>query len=936
MADQIEKVVTGYNNEEPLPVAGTDQLGIAKFAEDDFLVDSQGRVEALTKWGIAHVLNYRGVNDVARMYNITASFGKQKPKVGDVGLVLSDQVHLSADDPDLQIGQIVLLTAVHTDASTPVIYYGENLGSIAGPRGVQGEIGPMGAIQLICARTQGAGHMGIDYFLDGSTVQDSQIGKLCLMVEETSNYHCGDVVRITYESGIYNNTREYDGDIIGNIRGPQGTSVKAVYHDPEKDVIVEGNTLAYGWRLVEGIGAKPLVKNDIVVVTESPDAPQNTLPQSVYPGTMFVISNTEKDSDGNTYGVSITTPIVKSPQFNLGLFNLSVPVIVQDNFIVWKIIESNYGEPFAGAMGFCTNPDSTAYYGKLFTILSASKVPSEGAEGLPEGVNPGDTIVTTSSVGADFRGPQQELKIGTVSTVPNDATGAAGLATASLTPVNRLENKLNLSIPVGPQGKQGIEGKRGPQGIPGPAGVANVNAKGAYDPTVAYVQNDLVYFDTQYTNEVFGGSYIRTENAPGEVGLTPKDNPTAWGLFVAEGAPGEDGGPGPVGPAGENGMNGSNGAFQCIGRVRGISNGEIDIEPSYIADPSFWASYYYVSVLVTEEFEDYDNNFHVYAGSILKGYANSYDEEVGVCLDFNSTEVLKGFQFQDKYVVIKNPVEATQGDLSVEDFNILQENNNNKIIFDNEIYVLNDKGHNAGYNVYTHVGHNSQDKFVIKCITVNVSNKSWVLTQSDIGGGPKFIDITEFPSSATSGTLTEEQMALLNEAPWENYIRFYGEKFIPMDIQDDKGYRVYTHHGETSAKVETSKFLYLILSTKSWSLRTVIAKKFFHHHCTMWNNTLNYPKFVLSFEIISSVNKPVHSVDDLWAVISNDYVAVSGAYWLDSTNSQRNILEIGADKSLNALTFRYLNLNGTELIKNISETTVPNNMVNFLDTVYSL
>lgn len=995
MADQIEKIVTGFESAGELPIATTEEPGIASFAKEDFLVTAQGKVEALTKWGIAHVLNYRGVNDVARMYNITASFGKQKPKVGDVGLVLSDQVHLSADDSDLQIGQIVLLTAIQTSASTPIIYYGENLGSIAGPRGIQGKIGPMGAIQLICTRTQGAGHMGIDHFLDGSTVQDSQIGKLCLVVEEASNYHCGDVVRITYESRIYNNTREYDGDIIGNIRGPQGTSVKAVYHDPEKDIVVDGNTLSYGWRLVEGIGAKPLITNDIVVVTESTDAPQYMLPQSVHPGTMFVISNTEKDSDGNTYGVSITTPIVKSPQFNLGLFNLSVPVIERDNFIVWKIVESNYGEPFAGAMGFCTNPDSTAYYGKLFTILSASKVPSEGAEDLPEGVNPGDTIVTTSNVGADFRGPVQELTMGSVTAVPNDETGAAGQASASMTSVDRLHNKLNLSIPVGPQGKQGIEGKRGPQGFPGPARVANVNARGAYDPTITYVQNDIVYFNTQYTNEVFGGSYIRTENLQGEAGLTPKDNPTAWGLFVAEGAPGADGGPGPVGPAGENGMNGSNGAFQCIGRVRGISNGEIDIEPSYIADPSFWASYYYVSVLVTEEFEDYDNNFHVYAGSILKGYANAYDEEVGVFLDFNSTEVLKGFQFQDKYVVIKNPVGATQGDLSVEDFNILQENNNNKIIFDNEIYVLNDKGHDAGYNVYTHVGHNSQNNFIIKCITVNTSNMSWVLTQSEIGdakkyvfenyetelkigldlsgetiyfdtsvtswnsspgnqyirsdGGytiwydsgpqsfcitkslgtseelwnnplaefayfyqtpaewkmnsytlpddfgtiteittvssgkglpgiisvriegkkvsvdceynyklikavsntlPKFINITEVPSSATSGTLTEEQVALLNEAPQENYIMFYGEKFIPMDIRDDKGYRVYTHHGETASKVETSKFLYLTLSTRGWVLN-ISENRLYIHNVFIEATSLAANFFWVRFSIIS-------------------------------------------------------------------------------------
>lgn len=772
MSDQIEKVVTGYEAQGPLPIAGTDEPGIASFSSDDFLVNSQGKVEALTKWGIAHVLTYKGVNDVARMYDITTSFGKQLPKVGDVGLVLSDQVNPSMDDTDCQIGKIVLLTAIQSDAYRPIVYYGETLGSIAGPRGIQGKVGPMGAIQLICDRTQGAGHMGIDYFLDGSTIQDTQIGKLCLMVKDTSNYHCGDVVRITSESGIYNNTREYDGDTIGNIRGPQGTSVKAVYHDPEKDVVIQGNTLGYGWRLVEGIGAKPLITNDIVVVIESSDAPQYMLPASVYPGTMFVISNTEKDDDGNTYGVSFTTPIVKSPQFNLGLFNLSVPVVEQDNFIVWKIIESNYGEPFTGAMGFCTNPDYSTYYGKLFTILGVSKIPSEvgpeAGDELPDGVNPGDILVTTSNVGADFKGPSQELAIGTVNTVPNDETGAAGTATATMTETDRLHKKLNLGIPVGPQGKQGIDGKQGPQGIPGPAGVANVNAKGAYDPTVAYVQNDLVYFDTQYTNEVLGGSYIRTENLPNETGLTPKDNPTAWGLFVAEGAPGKDGaiGPvGPVGPAGPAGTNGANGVFNALlGSVRkqpALGDNEITWNYVYV-QPNSKGGDTLVAVLTEELSFSYGavGTFTFPKGGIIN-VVNVAGTYASVQIDDALADnFVKGtIADSPQYVNITNPSTATEGNFTDAQFATLQASRENKIIFDNEIYVLNDQGHDAGYNVYTHVGHNSQDRFVIKCITVNLNNKSWVLTEQSFGNN--IVNLGN--GNASSGNLTQAEWDILHE-----------------------------------------------------------------------------------------------------------------------------------------------------------------------------
>lgn len=95
--------------------------------------------------------------------------------------------------------------------------------NIDGLVNTSGLTGPMGGIQLVATKTQGAGHMGITVYLDGSTVNDSQIGKLCLCtVNIGGRYMLGDIVQINSESAIFSGVREYAGVVLGNIRGATG------------------------------------------------------------------------------------------------------------------------------------------------------------------------------------------------------------------------------------------------------------------------------------------------------------------------------------------------------------------------------------------------------------------------------------------------------------------------------------------------------------------------------------------------------------------------------------------------------------------------------------------------------------------------------------------------------------------------------------------
>lgn len=86
----------------------------------------------------------------------------------------------------------------------------------------------------------------------------------------------------------------------------------------------------------------------------------------------------------------------------------------------------------------------------------------------------------------------------------------------------------------------------------------------------------------------------------------------------------------------------------------------------------------------------------------------------------------------DKYITLNVPASAESGTLSEEDLTVLQSSKQNKIVFDNEIYSLQDNQHDRGYLIYTHVGHNSTNKFTIKCLTITINTRGWVLTARDV------------------------------------------------------------------------------------------------------------------------------------------------------------------------------------------------------------
>lgn len=83
------------------------------------------------------------------------------------------------------------------------------------------------------------------------------------------------------------------------------------------------------------------------------------------------------------------------------------------------------------------------------------------------------------------------------------------------------------------------------------------------------------------------------------------------------------------------------------------------------------------------------------------------------------------------FIIINQPSTATNGILTQEQINKLQANDLNYIIFNNEIYSLNDKTHKADTLTYSHVGFEN-GKHLLKTISITVSTRAWVLNTTSV------------------------------------------------------------------------------------------------------------------------------------------------------------------------------------------------------------
>ena len=106
-------------------------------------------------------------------------------------------------------------------------------------------------------------------------------------------------------------------------------------------------------------------------------------------------------------------------------------------------------------------------------------------------------------------------------------------------------------------------------------------------------------------------------------------------------------------------------------------------------------------------------------------------------------------------VQISAPTTATNGQLTEEQMAILQVNKGAYLLFNSEIFRLQDTQREAGYLVYTHVGYmNTTATYSVKCISVQISTRSWVLTEQLIADKNAVVNLTDNQTIGGQKTFT--------------------------------------------------------------------------------------------------------------------------------------------------------------------------------------
>ena len=259
------------------------------------------------------------------------------------------------------------------------------------------------------------------------------------------------------------------------------------------------------------------------------------------------------------------------------------------------------------------------------------------------------------------------------------------------------------------QGPQGIQGPMGPQGPIGPQGATGL--KGDIGPAFN-IQGTLASTSQLPTPTLAlqqkGAAYI-IPNTEGAKHIWVIQGATAAQLAWVD--IGESGVQGPQGPAGK-GID----TLTDIDLTLGDTTVQYDTEDGVTIISTGRASY-------QEGQTDFTTDLQL---PIIAGDGISIDKaETAEQIIISNTGGLR-------VINIEAPEAATQGTLTAAQLAIVNENNpRDYILFNNEIYYLNDAGHQEGYAGYDHIGYENNKHFQ-KTITVTLSTGSWVLNVSEI------------------------------------------------------------------------------------------------------------------------------------------------------------------------------------------------------------
>ena len=133
--------------------------------------------------------------------------------------------------------------------------------------------------------------------------------------------------------------------------------------------------------------------------------------------------------------------------------------------------------------------------------------------------------------------------------------------------------------------------------------------------------------------------------------------------------------------------------------------------------------------------------------------------------------------------------------------------------------------------------------------------------------------ITPNPSTATTGTVSDEQLARLQQASLSSVntkpgIFMNNEYYVPMDKEHNTGYLGYTHVGYVDSQFIV-KNITINISTKKWVLsKEDVQPKLYYHTITLYKDAGSDDEgYNIVFEVKSTSPYPYNSYTDLYASV---------------------------------------------------------------------
>lgn len=287
--------------------------------------------------------------------------------------------------------------------------------------------------------------------------------------------------------------------------------------------------------------------------------------------------------------------------------------------------------------------------------------------------------------------------------------------------------------PSGAQGAQGPQGQQGPQGPQGPKGEAGTPGEsfkiiGELESTAQLpTPTEAIRADAYLIKDSEGATHLwgitgTTELLWTDLGqLSGVAGPT--GPQGAQGAQGPQGEPGPE-PLRFNRVHLSGQDFTIFGfnRTPKINEEFLTVEQNTGSGKVYIKDY---AVFKIE-------------GDTVKAGLQSGSGEIngpqGPKGDTGAQGPKGDPGLQAEAVTIEAQTD-TNGTITQAQLTLLQENDSNYIFLNSEKYYLMDKQHEAGYLVYSHVGHDTTSGYFVKCITITISTLSWVLSTLNLSTG---------------------------------------------------------------------------------------------------------------------------------------------------------------------------------------------------------